>query len=133
MQAAILRVKLTYLDQWNGERRKKALMNKRMFEGTEVRCPVEKEQARHVYHLFVIRTKKRNALQVFLKEKGIETLIHYPVPIHLQKAYAELSYRRGDLPVTEKVARETLSLPFYPELTSEEMREVQEQAKNFFK
>jgi dTDP-4-amino-4,6-dideoxygalactose transaminase len=133
MQAAILRVKLKYLDQWNGERRKKALMYKRMFEGTEVRCPVEKEQARHVYHLFVIRTKKRNALQVFLKEKGIETLIHYPVPIHLQRAYMELGYRRGDLPVTEKVAHEILSLPFYSELTTEEMREVQEQVRNFFK
>ncbi len=131
MQAAILRVKLKYLDQWNGERRKKALMYKRMLESTQVRCPAEREQARHVYHLFTIRTKKRNALQVFLREKGIETLIHYPVPIHLQKAYAELGYRRGDLPVTEKVAHEILSLPFYPELTSEEMREVQEQIKNF--
>ena len=132
MQAAILRVKLKYLDQWNGERRKKALMYKRMLEGTEVTCPVEREQARPVYHLFVIRTKRRNALQVFLKEKGIETLIHYPVPIHLQKAYTELGHRRGDLPVTEKVAHETLSLPFYPELTSEEMREVQEQVRKFF-
>jgi len=131
MQAAILRVKLKYLDQWNGERRKKALMYKRMFEGTQVRCPVEREQARHVYHLFVIRTKKRHALQGFLKEKGIETLIHYPVPIHLQKAYAELGRRRGDLPVTEKAAHETLSLPFYPELAIEEMREVHEQIKNF--
>lgn len=132
MQAAILRVKLKYLDQWNGERRKKALMYKRMFESTEVRCPVEREKARHVYHLFVIQMKRRNALQVFLKEKGIETLIHYPVPIHLQKAYAELGYRRGDLPVTEKYAHETLSLPFYPELTTEEMREVQEQVRTFF-
>ena len=121
MQAAILRVKLKYLDQWNGERRKKALMYKRMFEGTEMRCPSEKEQARHVYHLFVIRTKKRTAFREFLKETGIETLSHYPVPIHLQKAYAELGYRRGVLPVTEKVAHEVLSLPFYPELTSEEM------------
>jgi dTDP-4-amino-4,6-dideoxygalactose transaminase len=133
IQAAILRVKLKYLDQWNGERRKKALMCKRLLEDTEVTCPVEKEQARHVYHLFVIRTKKRNALQVFLKEKGIEILIHYPVPIHLQRAYTELGYRRGDLPVTEKVAHEILSLPFYPELTTEEMREVQEQVKSFFK
>jgi dTDP-4-amino-4,6-dideoxygalactose transaminase len=132
MQAAILRVKLKYLDQWNGERRKKALMYKRIFEGTEMRCPSEKEQARHVYHLFVIRTKKRTALREFLKEKGIETLIHYPVPIHLQKAYAELGYRRGALPVTEKVAHEALSLPFYPELASEEMREVREQVREFF-
>lgn len=133
LQATILRVKLKHLDQWNGERRKRALMYKRMFEGLEVRCPVEKEQARHVYHLFVIQTKKRNALQVFLKEKGIDTLIHYPVPIHLQKAYKELGYRRGDFPITEKYAQEIISLPFYPELTSEEMIEVQEQVKNFLK
>jgi dTDP-4-amino-4,6-dideoxygalactose transaminase len=132
MQAAVLRVKLKYLDQWNGERRKRALLYRRMLEGTGVNCPVERERARHVYHLFVIRTKRRNALQLRLREKGIETLIHYPVPIHLQKAYAELGYRRGDLPATEKVAREILSLPFYPELTSEEMREVQEEVRNFF-
>jgi dTDP-4-amino-4,6-dideoxygalactose transaminase len=132
IQAAILRVKLKHLDQWNGERRKKALMYKRLLEGTEVTCPVEKEQARHVYHLFVIQTKRRKALQAFLKEQGIETLIHYPVPIHLQKAYKELGYRRGDLPITERYAQEILSLPFYPELRTEEMREVQEQIKNFF-
>ena len=117
IQAAILRVKLKYLDQWNGERRRKALAYKRMLEGTEVICPVEKEEARHVYHLFVIRTKKRNALQAFLKEKGIETLIHYPIPIHLQKAYKELGYRRGDLPVTEQMFSECLISPFFPEMT----------------
>jgi dTDP-4-amino-4,6-dideoxygalactose transaminase len=132
MQAAILRVKLKYLDHWNGQRRKRALMYRRLLEDTGVNLPVEKRQGRHVYHLFVIRTKQRNALQAFLKEKGIETLVHYPVPIHLQKAYTELGYRRGDLPVTEKVAHEALSLPFYPELTGEEMREVQEQVRKFF-
>lgn len=132
IQAAILRVKLKYLDQSNGERRKKALMYKRLLENTEVRCPAEKEQSRHVYHLFVVRAKKRNALQGFLKEKGIETLIHYPVPIHMQKAYTELGYRRGDLPVTEKVSQEILSLPFYPELTIDEMREVRAEMKTFF-
>jgi dTDP-4-amino-4,6-dideoxygalactose transaminase len=132
MQAAILRVKLKYLDQWNGERRKKALMYKRLLENTGVNLPTEKEQARPVYHLFAIRTKRRNALRAFLREKGIETLIHYPVPIHLQKAYTELGVRRRDLSVTEKVAHETLSLPFYPELTTEEMREVREQLRKFF-
>jgi len=133
MQAAILRVKLKYLDAWNGERRKKALLYKRMLESTGVRCPVEHEEARHIYHLFVIGTKRRNALQGFLKGKGIQTLIHYPVPIHLQRAYKELGYRRGDLPVTERCAQEVLSLPFYPELTSEEMREVQAEIKLFWK
>jgi len=133
IQAAILRVKLKYLDLWNGERRRKALAYKRMLESTEVVCPVEKEQARHVYHLFVIRTKRRNALQAFLKEKGIGTLIHYPTPIHIQKAYRELGYRKGDLPVTEKHAQEVLSLPFFPELTTEEMGKVNEEIKSFFR
>lgn len=132
MQAAILRVKLKYLDQWNGERRKKALIYKGLLEGMEVTCPVEKEQARHVYHLFVIRTKRRNALQVFLKAKGIETLIHYPVPIHLQKAYRELGYRKGDLPITQRHAQDILSLPFYPELTAEEIGEVSRAIRDFF-
>jgi dTDP-4-amino-4,6-dideoxygalactose transaminase len=131
LQAATLRVKLKYLDQWNGERRKRALAYKRLLESTEVACPREKEQVRHVYHLFVIRAKKRNGLQTFLKDKGIETLIHYPTPIHLQKAYRELGYRRGDLPVTERYAQEILSLPFFPELTGEEMREVTEKIRSF--
>ena len=133
IQAAILRVKLKRLDLWNGERRRKALTYKRMLESTEVVCPVENEQARHVYHLFVIRTKRRNALQAFLKEKGIGTLIHYPTPIHIQKAYRELGYRKGDLPVTEKHAQEVLSLPFFPELTTEEMGKVNEGIKSFFR
>jgi dTDP-4-amino-4,6-dideoxygalactose transaminase len=124
IQAAILRVKLKYLDQWNLEKRRKALIYKRMLENTEVRCPVEKEQAHHAYHLFVIRSRKRDFLQTFLKEKGIETLIHYPTPIHLQRAYQELRYRRGDLPVTEKCAREILSLPLFSGMTDEEMEEV---------
>ncbi len=133
IQAAILRVKLKYLDQWNEERRKRALFYKRMLEHTGVICPTEKEQAKHVYHLFVIRTKKRNALQAFLKEKGIETLIHYPIPIHLQKAFKELGCRRGDLPLTEQCSRGVLSLPFFPEMTESEIEEVAVQIKTFTK
>jgi dTDP-4-amino-4,6-dideoxygalactose transaminase len=124
IQAAILRVKLKYLDQWNEERRKRVLIYKKMLEHTGFICPTEKGQAKHVYHLFVIRTKKRNPLQTFLKEKGIGTLIHYPIPIHLQKAFRELGYRRGALPLTEQYAREVLSLPFFPEMTESEMEEV---------
>jgi dTDP-4-amino-4,6-dideoxygalactose transaminase len=131
LQAAILRVKLKYLEQWNEERRRRALSYKRALESTEVSCPSEKEQARHVYHLFVIRAKKRSALQAFLKGKGIETLVHYPTPIHLQKAYRELGYQRGDLPVTERQVQEILSLPFFPELTGEEMREVTDKIRSF--
>ncbi len=131
VQAAFLRVKLRYLDRWNEERRRKALIYKRMLEGSGVICPIEKEQVRHVYHLFVIRTKKRNALQAFLKEKGIETLIHYPIPIHLQKAYKELGYQKGNLPLTENMSREVLSLPFSPEITESEIEEVTNQIRCF--
>ncbi len=131
IQAAILRVKLKYLDQWNEERRKRVLIYKKMLEHTGVICPTEKGQAKHVYHLFVIRTKKRNPLQTFLKEKGIGTLIHYPIPIHLQKAFRELGYRRGDLPLTEQYAREVLSLPFFPEMTESEIEGVATQIKTF--
>ncbi len=133
IQAAILRVKLRYLDRWNEQRRGKALIYKRKVEGSGVICPIEKEGARHVYHLFVIRSKKRNGLQTFLKGKGIDTLIHYPIPIHLQKAFVELGYQRGDLPVTERYAQEILSLPFFPELSEGEINEVGDQVKNFFK
>ena len=124
IQAAILRVKLRYLDRWNDQRREKAQIYRSMFEGSGVRCPIEKERAKHVYHLFVIRMRKRNSLQASLKEKGIETLIHYPVPIHLEKAFRELKYCRGDFPLTERYSQEILSLPFFPEMTESEMREV---------
>ena len=131
IQAAILRVKLRYLDKWNDQRRAKALIYKRKVEGSGVICPIEKEGARHVYHLFVIRSKKRNGLQASLKERGIDTLIHYPIPIHLQKAYKDLGYKRGDLPMTEQYSREVLSLPFFPEMTESEIEEVSIKIKTF--
>ena len=132
IQAAMLRVKLRHLDQWNEERRRKARTYMTMLQAFPVIRPFEMEEARHVYHLFVIRTKKRNRLQTFLKEKGIDTLIHYPIPIHLQKAYRELGYQRGDLPFTEQCSREVLSLPFFTGLVDEELEEVAQQMKNFF-
>ena len=131
VQAAILRVKLKYLDQWNEQRREKALIYKEKLEGAGVVCPIEKEESSHVYHLFVIRTKQRDGLQTFLKEKGIETLIHYPTPIHLQKAYKDLGYQRGDIPVTERYSREVLSLPFFPEIIESEMDEIAAQITSF--
>lgn len=131
IQAAILRVKLKYLGGWNEKRRETALIYKKKLEESEVICPVEREGARHVYHLFVIRSKKRNSLQAFLKEKGIDTLIHYPIPIHLQKAYIDLGYQKGDLPITEQYARKILSLPFFTEISESEMEEVSTQIKVF--
>jgi dTDP-4-amino-4,6-dideoxygalactose transaminase len=133
LQAAILRVKLKYLDQWNGERRKRAAAYKRVLEGLEIACPSEKDQVRHVYHLFVIRTKKRNRLQTFLQGKRIETLIHYPTPIHLQRAFQDLGCGRGDLPEAERSSREVLSLPFFPEITESEMEQVGDGIRSFFR
>jgi dTDP-4-amino-4,6-dideoxygalactose transaminase len=132
LQAAILRVKLKYLDQWNEARRKKARIYTEMLAPLGVLCPSEDSGVKHVYHLYVIRTRERDALQIFLKEKGIETLIHYPFPIHLQKAYRDLGYRKGDLPVTEQCSSEILSLPLYPEIRESEIEEVTTQIEDFY-
>jgi len=132
LQAAILRVKLKYLDQWNAERRRRAEIYTALLSGVDVVSPFEKEDVHHVYHLYVIRTQKRNRLQAFLQEKGIGTLIHYPIPVHRQRAYQELGYQDGDLPQTEKSCREVLSLPFFPEITDSEMKVVVETIQSFF-
>jgi len=132
LQAAILRVKLKYLDQWNEARRRKAHLYTTLLKDMDIRCPVEEDPQRHVYHLYVIRGRNRDALQTFLKEKGIETLIHYPVPIHLQKAYQYLGYRRGDLPLTETCSEEILSLPLYPEMAESDIVDVATQISSFY-
>ena len=132
LQAAVLRVKLKYLDQWNEERRRKASIYTKLLEGTEIVCPTEKELVHHAYHLYVIRTKRRDSLQVFLKEKGIGTLIHYPTPIHLQNAYKHLGYCRGDLPRTEQCSQEILSLPFFPEMAEPQIEDVVNKIRHFF-
>jgi len=132
IQAAVLRVKLKYLDQWNEERRRKANLYTKMLSPLGLACPSEKKGVRHVYHLYTIQTGKRNALQTFLKKEEIETLIHYPIPIPLEKAYQETGYRRGDFPWTERWSREILSLPFFPEISESEMGEVVEGVRYFF-
>ncbi len=131
IQAAVLRVKLKYLDQWNEERRKGTLIYKEKLAPIGVICPNEREHAKSSCHLFVIRTPKRNALQAFLKEKGIGTIIHYPIPIHLERAFRELGYPRGAFPLTEQVAREILSLPCFPEITETEIAEVSDTVRSF--
>lgn len=131
IQAALLRIKLKYLDQWNEERRRKAKLYTKMLSPLRVVCPTEKKGVRHVFHLYTIKTKKRDSLQTFLKKKGIETLIHYPIPIPLQKAYRELGYRKEDLPSTNQWSRKILSLPFFPEMKEYEMEEVAEGIRCF--
>ena len=133
IQAAILRVKLKYLDQWNEERRRKAKIYTERLSPLGVVCPSEKKGVRHVYHLYAIKTRKRDFLQTFLKKRGIETLIHYPIPIPLQKAYRELGYRKRDLPLTNLWSRKILSLPFFPEMKEHEMEKVAEGIRSFLK
>ena len=120
----MLRVKLKHLDHGNDERRRKATFYTKGLKGTGVVCPEEKASVRHVYHLYVVRAKKEGSLKTFLEKRGIGTLIHYPIPIHLQQAYKHLGYARGDIPVTEACAREILSLPLFPELTDSDIETV---------
>lgn len=126
IQAAILRVKLKYLDEWNDRRRANAELYTKLFKGAKLKVilPFEADYARHIFHLYVIRVKNRDKIMQRLSERGVRTLIHYPIPIHLQKAFKELGYRKGDFPITEKVCKEVLSLPMYPELTEKQIRYV---------
>lgn len=116
LQAAILRVKLKRLDEWIEARRERAAHYRRRLEGLPVVPPVEAPSTRHSYHLYVIRTAHRAALQEHLAACGVATLIHYPVPVHRQPAYAQLPWPQGGFPNAERACDEVLSLPMYPEL-----------------
>ena len=116
-------VKLKHLDAWNEKRRGHAKLYRELLPAS-VRTMAERPGATPVYHLFVIRSQKRDALQEHLKKRGIQTGIHYPIPIHLQPAYADRGWKEGDFPVAEKLSKEILSLPMFPEMTEEQIREV---------
>jgi dTDP-4-amino-4,6-dideoxygalactose transaminase len=124
LQAAILRVKLKYLEKWNASRRWNAKLYQESLEGTGVVTPVEAAGAESVWHLYVIRTENRDTLREGLISRGISPGIHYPIPIHLQPAYRDLSHKRGDFPITERHAEQILSLPMYAELTPESIQYV---------
>ncbi|MDH4208359.1 MAG: DegT/DnrJ/EryC1/StrS family aminotransferase, partial [Anaerolineae bacterium] len=124
LQAAVLRVKLRYLEGWIEARRQNAALYADLLADSDVITPVETPGATHVYHLYVIRTSNRDALQAYLQEQGIGTAIHYPVPIHLQPFYAGDGFRRGQFPVTEQLCDQVLSLPMFPEMTTEQVRYV---------
>jgi dTDP-4-amino-4,6-dideoxygalactose transaminase len=117
-QGAILRVKLRHLETWTEARRSVARQYNELLADSGLQLPVEAPWARHVYHVYTLRSDDRDALQAALQEKGIQTAIHYAAPVHLQPAYADLGYSRGMLPESEKAAKEVLSLPIYPELSS---------------
>jgi dTDP-4-amino-4,6-dideoxygalactose transaminase len=120
LQAAVLRVGLGHLSEWTERRRRLASLYSSELAGTGLSLPVEEPWAAAVFHLFVVRHTRRDALRSALEERGVGTLIHYPIPLHLQPAFADLGGRPGDLPVVEKAASEVFSLPLYPELTDEQ-------------
>ena len=133
LQAGFLSIKLTHLDAWTAERVHIAnTYNQKLAGIGDLILPEVATHASHVYHLYVIRTKQRDALQHFLSEQGVGTLIHYPVPPHMQEAYQELNYRKGDFPLAEEIAETCLSLPIYPGLTEEEINQVVSAITSFF-
>jgi dTDP-4-amino-4,6-dideoxygalactose transaminase len=132
IQAGILTVKLGHLNEWNRKRQEAAQRYDEMLSPIEgvikPHCP---EWARAIYHLYVIRIRDREALQKHMGEANIGTGIHYPVPLHLQKAYENLGYKRGDFPITERIAAEIVSLPMFPQLRAEHQNQVVEEVAHF--
>jgi dTDP-4-amino-4,6-dideoxygalactose transaminase len=124
IQGAILRVKLRYLDQWTDARRTHAAQYDALLADSGIKTPVAMPYGHHVYHVYVLRVSQREALQQKLNEQGIQTGIHYPIPVHLQKAFADLGHHKGDFPESELVAAEVLSLPMYPELSEAQINVI---------
>jgi dTDP-4-amino-4,6-dideoxygalactose transaminase len=131
LQAAILGAKLTHLDAWNARRREIADYYTELLTNSDVTPPYVPPQIKPVYHIYCIRTQNRDGLQKHLKERSIETGIHYPIPLHLQPVYQNLGYKAGDFPQSEKAAREILSLPMYPELTDTQVQQIVDAVKEF--
>lgn len=132
LQSAILAVRLRHLDDENDARRRLAAVYDAGLAGLPVALPVARPSDRHVYHLYAIRTGRRDALAAHLRERGIGTAVHYPVPVHRQPAYARLGYGEGSLPVTESAARSVLSLPMFPDLPLESAAAVVRAITTFF-
>jgi dTDP-4-amino-4,6-dideoxygalactose transaminase len=145
IQAAILRVKLKYVEGWNDDRRQRAATYDRLFAAAglsatagsgensgPVRLPQTSESAHHVFHQYVIRAYRRDELREFLTARKIGTEIYYPIPLHLQPCFVYLGYREGDLPESERAAKEVLALPMFPELTEEEQRWVVSSIADFY-
>ncbi len=134
LQAAILNVKLKYLDEQNEQRRKIAELYAKKLQGNDfLKIPQSPPDSLPVYHVFPLFTKQRDALQTFLTKAGIGTLAHYPIPIHLQKAFRHLGYKKGDFPRAEQLSETTLSLPLYPGLSDEDVSYICETVSSFFK
>jgi dTDP-4-amino-4,6-dideoxygalactose transaminase len=131
LQAAILRVKLPHLDQWNARRAEIAGRYNKGLKDLPLNLPFTAEGNTHVYHVYAIQTPNRDALQQYLTERGVPTIIYYPQPLHLQKVYADLGYREGDFPVAESVSKKILPLPMYPELSDAQVDHVVASIRQF--
>jgi dTDP-4-amino-4,6-dideoxygalactose transaminase len=142
IQGAVLGVKLKYLQEWTKQRRKVAEKYKELLSNIEqISIPLEMPEVKHVYHLYVVkvngkniteREETRNRLQSFLSDNGISSGLHYPIPLHLQKCFSHLGYKKGDFPVTEELAQTGISLPMFPELRDEQIEYVALKIKEFF-
>ena len=133
IQAAVLSAKLPHLTRWNKKRAEVAgIYNKLLSDVKQIIIPAPAPVNSHVYHLYVIRCKSRDGLKNHLLKQGIQTGIHYPLPLHLQAAYRFLGYRKGDLPVTEKTAAQILSLPIYPEISGRQVKFICKCIKDFY-
>jgi dTDP-4-amino-4,6-dideoxygalactose transaminase len=131
LQAAILQAKFPYLDSWNEKRRELALRYSEKLISSGIVLPVEREWGKHVYHLYIVRSEKREALQAFLKQKGIASEVYYPLPPHLAVPCRKFGYKKGDFLHAEKASGETFALPLYPELTISQQDEVIAAVKEF--
>jgi dTDP-4-amino-4,6-dideoxygalactose transaminase len=135
LQAAILNIKFPHLDAWSEARRERAAyytqkLNDKL--SAVIQTPVEKEGNHHVFHQYTLRVPNRDGLQSYLKEQGVSTMIYYPMPLHVQPVFKNLGYKEGDLPETEKAAKEAISLPMYPELKKEDQDFVVEKIIEFY-
>lgn len=136
LQAAVLRVKLKYLDEWTAARGRNAARYNALFRQAELEhivTPQAHTDCRHIFHQYTIRCPRRDELKAHLQQSGIGTEVYYPVPLHLQECFAFLGHQPGDLPETERAARECLSLPIYPELTAEQQQYVVEKIADFYR
>jgi dTDP-4-amino-4,6-dideoxygalactose transaminase len=135
IQAGVLNVKLKYISGWTDKRREiAAFYNKKLasFKPEMLITPNCLENVKHVYHLYIVRAKKRSELMKHLAEKEIQTALHYPIPLHFQKAYSYLGYEKGEFPAAEKCCEEILSLPMYPEMTVEQIGFVCDSIQKFY-
>jgi dTDP-4-amino-4,6-dideoxygalactose transaminase len=131
LHAAMLQVKMKYLDEWTQQRRQNAAFYQQQL-AEAVTVPLDKPYEKAVYHTFIIQAERRDELQAFLKKQNIETKVHYPIPIHLQAAAQKLGYKAGDFPIAERQVEHILSLPIYPELTAEQLEWTAAQIQAFY-